>query len=480
MASPRAVPPSACSASSAAWISARSVVGATRTCAVVPNVDEPDPERRRQLVDEVEAACCALSSRVGATSVAIIEPDTSIARMIVASSRGTASTADGRASARTSAAIATTYSAGGTWRRQAGASRDEVGEQVDVREPDDVAAAPPLDEQVDRDQHRHREEPDEERGFGEGHEALPRVRSWPARSRSQSSDGGQDDVPGASAPELGRQRTALGGGRGREPLAERSRGGVDTDLAAGLGIDERQLADVGQVALARVVDLDREDVVACRDGRERRSQSRGPRKSETRTTSPPRRAAAVMKPKGRGRRGRRRCQWPVGGGRAFGARQQQGRQQPVATDGRLDPPVAGPPNVTMPSRLPRWVARWPTAIATPSATSALRRSGRAERHRWRESSSEPRRQRALRDVDADVRDGGPGGDVPVDPADVVARLVGPDLGQLEAAAEVVRPVLPGEQPVDPTADRQVERAEQRLRCRARDRAVPSAEAARPR
>ena len=56
----------------------------------------------------VDAACFALSSRDGATSVAIIEPETSIARMIVASSRGTATIADGRASPMTSAAIAAT------------------------------------------------------------------------------------------------------------------------------------------------------------------------------------------------------------------------------------------------------------------------------------------------------------------------------------------------------------------------------------
>jgi hypothetical protein len=39
--------------------------------------------------------------------VAAIEPETSIVRMIVASSRGTATVIDGRASAKTRAAIAT-------------------------------------------------------------------------------------------------------------------------------------------------------------------------------------------------------------------------------------------------------------------------------------------------------------------------------------------------------------------------------------
>ena len=53
-----------------------------------------------------DAAALAASRRVGETSVASIDPDTSIVRMIVASSRGTASIIDGRARAKTSAAIA--------------------------------------------------------------------------------------------------------------------------------------------------------------------------------------------------------------------------------------------------------------------------------------------------------------------------------------------------------------------------------------
>ena len=69
----------------------------------------------------VSAACFAASRRVGLTSVAIIERDTSIASITVASSRGTLRTADGRASAIASAATAARYSAVGTWRRQRGA-----------------------------------------------------------------------------------------------------------------------------------------------------------------------------------------------------------------------------------------------------------------------------------------------------------------------------------------------------------------------
>ena len=68
-------------------------------------------------------------------------------------------------------------------------------------------------------------------------------------------------------------------------------------------------------------------------------------------------------------------------------------------------------------------------------------------------------------MDPDVRDGRPRGDVPVDPADVVARLVRADLGELGAAAQVVGAVLPGDEAPDPAPHRDVEGAEERLGCR---------------
>ena len=71
------------------------------------------------------------------------------------------------------------------------------------------------------------------------------------------------------------------------------------------------------------------------------------------------------------------------------------------------------------------------------------------------------------DVDADVGHGRPRGDVPVDPPHVVARLVRPNLGELRATAQVVRPVLPGDEAADASADGDVERAQERLRRRTR-------------
>src|SRR5690349_2131448 len=62
----------------------------------------------------------AASSRVGDTSVAFIEPETSIVRITVASSRGTAITIVGRASPMSNAAMAARYSVGARWRRHEG------------------------------------------------------------------------------------------------------------------------------------------------------------------------------------------------------------------------------------------------------------------------------------------------------------------------------------------------------------------------
>ena len=72
--------------------------------------------------------------------------------------------------------------------------------------------------------------------------------------------------------------------------------------------------------------------------------------------------------------------------------------------------------------------------------------GRAERHRRGDVEQQPRREGALRDEDTHVRDGRPGGDVPVDPADIVAGLVRTHLGELEATPEVAGAVLPGTRP----------------------------------
>jgi len=70
-----------------------------------------------------------------------------------------------------------------------------------------------------------------------------------------------------------------------------------------------------------------------------------------------------------------------------------------------------------------------------------------------------------------VWDTRPRGDVPLDPADIVAGLVRTQLRELDAVTLVARPVLAGEQPAQAAADRQLERAERFLRKRAGARTV---------
>ena len=255
--------------------------------------------------------------------------------------------------------------------------------------------------------------------------------------------GGQDDVVDTEPAEVGGDGGAFGRRGGGEPLAERAGRGVDADLAAGLGVDERQLADVGQVGLARVVDLDREDVMTGGQRRQRSRASRAGRGSRRRGSRGRRAGAAALRdPEGLGRRrgtaGRPpRPSRPRDGEASSPSRPARpaagGRRRSCATAERHDPEAVAP--------LGREVAdRDRDALGDVGLAPV----GGAERHRRRHVEQEPRRQRPLGDVDADVRDRRPGGDVPVDPADVVAGLVGADLGQLGAAAEVVGPVLPGD------------------------------------
>ena len=171
----------------------------------------------------------------------------------------------------------------------------------------------------------------------------------------------------------GGARGRRGRDRGRRPRRSRLRRVEDEvstrTVPAGLGVDEVELADVRELVLARVADLHDQDAVALGDGASCGSQSSGPRRSETRTTSPPagapwatKRSAASgdLKP----------ASLPSDSSSTAASVISRPARPAVGRDWRS----VGPPKVSTPSRLPRCVDRWPTAIATPSATSVLRRS----------------------------------------------------------------------------------------------------------
>ena len=74
---------------------------------------------------------------------------------------------------------------------------------------------------------------------------------------------------GAGGAQAGRHRLAALCLEGGVALAHAHAGAVDLDQRAGLGIDEREVARTRQLRLARVADLDGDDAVARRKGRQR-------------------------------------------------------------------------------------------------------------------------------------------------------------------------------------------------------------------
>ena len=102
---------------SIAWSSAaRSVVGATATCAKPANSTRPMRVSPSCACTKSRTAVWAAVSRLGSTSVAHIDPETSSARIMAASETGTSTLSRGRAAASPSAARAASSSATGTCR----------------------------------------------------------------------------------------------------------------------------------------------------------------------------------------------------------------------------------------------------------------------------------------------------------------------------------------------------------------------------
>ena len=97
--------------------------------------------------------------------------------------------------------------------------------------------------------------------------------------RSQSPSVLTTRVPHPGAGQHRGERLPLLLRRGGEAAAQHCARGVHAQLAAGLGIDEPQLARVGQLLLARVADLDADHLVPARDLEQRRGASRGRRGS---------------------------------------------------------------------------------------------------------------------------------------------------------------------------------------------------------
>jgi hypothetical protein len=123
------VPPSALRPSTSAWISSRSSVGGSIVCGSEENATAPTRASSGTSSRKRWAAARAASSRLGSTSSASIERDTSVTSTIEACSFGTATVACGRAIAIVSTASEVRKSTSGSCWRQPG-TRGRSGASV--------------------------------------------------------------------------------------------------------------------------------------------------------------------------------------------------------------------------------------------------------------------------------------------------------------------------------------------------------------
>ena len=230
----------------------------------------------------------------------------------------------------------------------------------------------------------------------------------------------------ARARARSRSSAAAGAKRVAQPSAAR----VHAHQPAGLGSTSQSSPTFGSSCSRWIADLDRQHVVRGRRARAAAGASRGGRGSRRRR----RPASAGARARPRASAPRRARSRPPGPRTARRGAPKAGRPAPSGPAAEAAPVGSSSPNVTMPSRFPRRVATWPIAIATPSATSALRRSAVPNCIEGEVSStSQVTSTRSARCL-ADVRLARAGGDVPVDAPDVVARHVRPDLRELGAVA----------------------------------------------
>ena len=214
------------------------------------------------------------------------------------------------------------------------------------------------------------------------------------RSQSPSVESATWRTPAEASAATSARRSSAAAAANRSRSRRSPR--VDAQLAPGLRIDEPQLADVGELLLARVADLDGEHGVpageraagrhASRAGRG--SPRRPPRATRWRATSSASSSASPSEPVPAGGRSRRTSQRVEQRAPALPRRLDARRRSPKAIDAE---PVAAPR---------RGVAdRDRDALGDVGLAPVAG----AERHRRRRVEHEPGDEHALGELDADVR-----------------------------------------------------------------------------
>ncbi len=239
--------------------------------------------------------------------------------------------------------------------------------------------------------------------------------------------GGQIEEVSTRRAQFGVDRGCLGLRLDLESLSYAAIAGVDEDLPAGLWILKGNEADIGDRIFARVTQPNGDDLMAVAKASERRLPTR--RCEEVRDDDHERPAtdhpAGVIESAGQ-----------VGGSAASVAGRtldRRGKLEQVVPpsaggDDRADTVGEGDEaqSVTAAGQ------ERPSDRCEVGSLVALEHPGGSPVHRCAQIDQQPDVERSLDKSLTDMRPVGPGGDIPVDVADVVARLVLANFGQFEA------------------------------------------------
>ena len=243
-----------------------------------------------------------------------------------------------------------------------------------------------------------------------------------------------------------------------QPAAEVGVARVDDELLAGLRVLDDDHAGVGELVLARVEEADRDDLVTLGQLEQRalpprRGDEVGDEHDER--ASPDRadaRDSSTVVEVGDGAVRPRRAASGSGRARAPGSGVLRGGSvSSISLSKRIAP-----------TRLPPRVSSRAKVVASSLRTSSFGRSIGPKPIDARPVEQEPRRQLAILGVLPDERRVHPRGHVPVDVADVVARLVLAEVEEVQADAAERRAVVALEQAVEAADDLPLEAVEELL------------------
>ena len=243
----------------------------------------------------------------------------------------------------------------------------------------------------------------------------------------------------------------------REARPQPRAAGVDPQLPARLRVDEPERADVRELLLARIPNLDREDVVPAREAQQRmppvaRSPEVGDEHDERALARVRGDTGDPFTERGRAHAGARRLV-------PKGRKQPEQAHTPLPRGEHARLSIAEGDD---PEPIPASGRKMPYGDRDSLGYVGLAPVGGPELHRRRRVEHEPRDEHALGEVDAHVRLVRPRGHVPVHPPDVVSGNVWTDERELRSLPEEYRPVVTGEEPLDAPPDAEVERTQERI------------------